>query len=321
MNIDFFLEYYHKITDKLLGWLDSAVTMLPNFILALLIAMAAYFIARYGRLLTYRLMKRVSGNEAIDNLMGSIAFVALLAGGLFTSLSVLNLDKTVASLLAGAGIIGLAIGFAFKDIAANFLAGIYMAIKSPINVGDVIEYQDVMGRVKNIGLRASSILTWQGQDVVIPNRKIIEEKYTHYTINNERRIDLKVGISYGDDLEKAEKVALEAVGRIDHLKKDRSPDLYYLEFGDSAIIFTVRYWIPYAPESGAAYFQAISQGIKHIKKAFEENDITITFPIRTLDFGIKGGTTLAAMLREAKEQPETGKAEREKKGEKVDKSK
>jgi small conductance mechanosensitive channel len=296
--MDLFIEYYHKILDKLEGWLDSAVTMLPNFILAILITTLAYFIARYGRTLTTRIMHGISKNTAINKLIGSVAFIFLFVGGLFTALSILNLDQTVASLLAGAGIIGLAIGFAFKDIAANFLAGIYMAIKSPINVGDVLEYQDVFGIVKNIGLRASSIQTFQGQDVVVPNRLIIEEKYTHYTINRERRIDLDVGISYGDDLEKAEKVAIGAVKKIDYLKKDKPVDLFYLEFGDSAINFTIRYWITYNPGDGAAYYKALSQGIKNIKKAFEENDITITFPIRTLDFGIKGGTSLAEMLEE-----------------------
>jgi small conductance mechanosensitive channel len=70
----------------------------------------------------------------------------------------------------------LALGFAFKDIAANFIAGIYLAIKSPINVGDIIDYQGEMGAVKEIGLRSSTINTFQGQDVIIPNRLIMQEK-------------------------------------------------------------------------------------------------------------------------------------------------
>lgn len=300
--IEQFFKYYQGIIEKLLGWLETSVSMIPNFIAALLILILTFFIARYLKKLTYRMIKRVSNNESIHKLIASIAYLALITTGIFISLSVLNLDKTVASLLAGVGIVGLALGFAFKDIASNFLAGIYMAIKSPVNVGDVIEYQEVFGVVKDIGLRASSIRTFQGQDVVIPNRLIIEDKYTHYTVNKMRRIDLEVGISYGDDLDKVEKVTLEAINKLDFIKKEPQPDLYFLKFGDSAIIFTVRYWIDYVPGIGVFYYKALSEGIKNIKKAYDKNDITITFPIRTLDFGIKGGKTLADMMNVPKKE-------------------
>jgi small-conductance mechanosensitive channel len=193
----------------------------------------------------------------------------------------------------------LALGFAFKDIAANFIAGIYLVIKSPINVGDIIDYQGEMGAVKEIGLRSSTINTFQGQDVIIPNRLIMQEKYTHYSINGERRIDLDVGISYGDDLDKVEKVTLEAISSISYLKNGKPVDLYFKEFGDSAIIFSVRYWINYQQDDYLRYLRAQSQGIKNIKKAFDQNNITITFPIRTIDFGIKGGKSLAETISES----------------------
>ncbi len=154
--------------------------------------------------------------------------------------------------------------------------------------------------VKDIGLRSSSIRTWQGQDVVIPNRLLMEQKYTHFTINKERRIDLDVGISYGDDLEKVEKVTLDAINKITFINKQKPVDLYFKEFGDSAIIFSVRYWVNYVSDDFLVYLRALSQGIKNIKKAYDENNITITFPIRTIDFGIKGGKSLAEMLNERK---------------------
>ena len=216
--------------------------------------------------------------------------------GIFIALDVLNLDKTVTSLLAGIGIVGLALGFAFKDAASNFLSGIYMAIKSPINPGDLISYEDIYGRVKEIGLRATTITSLQGQDIIVPNRLLVENIYTHYTINRSRRIDLKIGISYGDDLDKTEKVTLEAIRKIDYILKTKPVDLYFTEFGDSSIDLTVRYWVNFRKETD--YLKAVSDGIKNIKHAYDENDITITFPIRTLDFGIKGGKTLADMLNE-----------------------
>lgn len=290
--------YAVEVIDKVENWLNSFITMLPNFVVALFVLLFTVLLAKLTKRLAYRMMGKITKNEAINRLTSSISFFLMFAFGVFIALRVLNLDQTVTSLLAGLGIVGLALGFAFKDIAANFIAGIFLAIKSPINVGDVIEYQADMGIVKEIGLRSSTINTFQGQDVIIPNRLIMQEKYTHFSINGERRIDMDVGISYGDDLEKVEKVTLEAINKISYLKKEKPVDLYFKEFGDSAIIFSVRYWIDYKYNDYVRYLRAQSQGIKNIKKAFDKNDITITFPIRTIDFGIKGGKTLADMLGE-----------------------
>jgi small conductance mechanosensitive channel len=292
-------KYIETITGKVESWLNSFITMLPNFVVAIFVILITILVAKIVRKFAYRMMRKITKNEAINRLISSIAFFLFFAFGVFIALRVLNLDDTVTSLLAGLGIVGLALGFAFKDIAANFIAGIYLAIKSPINVNDIIDYQGERGIVKEIGLRSSTINTFQGQDVIIPNRLIMQEKYTHYSINGERRIDLDVGISYGDDLDKVEKVAVEAINGISYLKKAKPVDLYFKEFGDSAIIFTIRYWVEYQNDDYLRYLRAQSQGIKNIKKAFDQNDITITFPIRTIDFGIKGGKTLADMISES----------------------
>ncbi len=105
---------------------------------------------------------------------------------------------------------------------------------------------------------------------------------------------MNVGISYGDDLEKVEEITLEAINRINYLDKDKPVDLYFLEFGNSSINFVVRYWVNYYKQTD--YLKALSDGIKNIKKSYDNNNITIPFPIRTLDFGIKGGEKLSEMM-------------------------
>lgn len=291
---------YGQVKEKILEWLESIIVMLPNLLLAIIIIVATIVVSKFFRKATKRTLSRFIKNKAIIDLLGSVTYIIVVTIGLFIALRVLDLDKTVTSLLAGVGIVGLALGFAFKDIAANFIAGIYMAMKSPINVGDVVKYHDVYGVVKKIGLRAITIESFQGQNIIIPNRLIMEEKYKHYTINKERRIDLDVGISYGDDLDKVEKVTIKAIKKIDYLLQGKPVDLYFNEFADSAITFTVRYWVKYTPQDPVVYLKAISDGIKNIKKAYEENDITITFPIRTIDFGIKGGESLADVINQTK---------------------
>ncbi len=283
-------DAYQIITSKIGNWVDQVVSMLPNFVIAVLIIVLFYIAARLIASLVSKTLSRFSNNVAIIKLVVSLSRIIIMTAALFIALGILELEKTVTSLLAGVGIVGLAIGFAFKDTIANFLSGIYIAIKSTVNVGDIMQFNDHYGTVKSIGLRAVKIQTFQGQEVVIPNRLIFEDIYTHYTISNERRIDLNVGISYGEDLQRVEDLTLEAIKSIDYLKKNKPIDLYYMEFGDSSINFAIRYWVRF--EKQTDYLRALSDGIKRIKSTYDKNGITIPFPIRTLDFGIKGGKTL-----------------------------
>ncbi len=281
---------YNLITEKIAGWVNTFISMLPNFVVAVLVVIVFYFIARLLVALFSNTIFRVSGNVAVNRLIVSLTRITIITVGLFVALGILELDKTVTSLLAGVGIMGLAIGFAFKDAIANFLSGIYIILKSTVNVGNIVKFDDHYGTVVEIGLRAIKMRTFQGQEVVIPNRLIFEDVYIHYTIYGERRIDLNVGISYGEDLQYVEDVTLAAIKSIDYLKKDKPVDLFYQEFGDSSINFIIRYWVEFKKQTD--YLQALHDGIKKIKAAYDENNITIPFPIRTLDFGIKGGKTL-----------------------------
>lgn len=291
--MDYLDNAYNMIAEKIGNWIDILITMLPNFIVAIVVVLLFYAAARIVVAILSKTLFRFSHNVAINKLIASLTRIAIMTAGLFVALGILELDKTVTSLLAGVGIMGLAVGFAFKDTISNFLSGIYITIKSTVNIGDIIEFGEHYGTVKSIGLRALKITTFQGQEVVIPNRLIFEDVYTHFTINQERRIDLNVGVSYGDDLQKVEDLTLKAVKSIDYLQDKKPIDLYYLEFGDSSINFVIRYWVKFQKQTD--YLKALSDGIKKIKTTYDQNDITIPFPIRTLDFGIKGGKTMSQM--------------------------
>lgn len=282
------------VINKVENWLETAITMLPNFIIAILVMLIFYFLSKFIRLVLAKVLHRSMDNHSVIRLILSLTGFAIMLTGFMVALSVLKLDKTVTSVLAGVGVIGLALGFAFQDAAANFISGVAMAVKSPINIGDIIETNSYFGTVKRIGLRSTTVTSPQGQDIVLPNRIIFQNPYTQFTINGERRIDLEVGISYGDDLEKVEELSTKAIESISYLKEDRKVEFFYTAFGDSSINFVVRYWVNYGRQPD--YFRAISDGIKNLKKTYNENDITIPFPIRTLDFGIKGGEKLDSML-------------------------
>lgn len=284
------------ILDKLEKWARAIIHMLPNFALAVLVVVIAYFIARMVRGIVGRLMHRATHHSTLQHLIGNIVFVGIILLGAFIALGLLQLTTAVTSLLAGAGIIGLALGFAFQDIAANFMSGIIMAVRMPFREGDIIEAKDKMGIVTNMNLRSTIIRSFQGQYHIIPNKDVFQNVITNYNTYGKRRVDLPVGVSYGDDLEKVKQVVLDAIRSVPKVKQDDPIQFFYNEFGDSSINFEVRFWVDYKKQPD--FLEAQSNAIMAIKKAFDENDIMIPFPIRTLDFGIKGGEKLDSMWPE-----------------------
>lgn len=283
------------VLQKFDSWIETAIAMLPNFLIAVVVLIIFFILSKIVRITLGRILDRFMDNKAVLKLILSLSSFLVVLIGLMVALSVLKLEKTVTSVLAGVGVIGLALGFAFQDAAANFISGVAMAVKSPINVGDIIESNGFFGKVTKIGLRATTIYIPEGQDVVIPNRLIFQNPYRHYTVNGIRRIDLVVGISYGDNLQKVEDLSLEAIRKIPYLMEGKEVEFFYQEFGDSSINFVVRYWVKFHKQPD--YLEAVSDGIKNLKDCYDQNDITIPFPIRTLDFGIKGGEKLDGMLK------------------------
>jgi small-conductance mechanosensitive channel len=286
---------YHLIETKLVIWLREFVKLLPNIVIASLIIVLGFFLARLLRKFSQKLFHRFTQHDTISNLFSSFVYIIAVGVTLFVALSVLHLDEAVTSLLAGAGIAGIALAFAFQDIAANFMAGILLSIRRPLVIGDLVKSKDIMGKVITINMRDTIIQTFQGQMVIVPNKEIFQNSLENFTRSGKRRIDLTVGISYGDDLEKVKQVTLQAVKNVSVIDREQLPRLFYTEFAESSINFTLQVWINSTEQP--VFWQGTSEAIMLIKKAFDENNISIPYPIRTLDFAIKGGENLADTLQ------------------------
>ncbi len=285
---------YQLIFGKLSQWLHELIRMIPNLLLAAIVLAVGVFVARAVKRFTARLMKNATHNPTINGLFTSIIYFVFLGIVFFTVLSILKLDKAVTSILAGAGLLGLALAFAFQDIAANFMSGIFISIRKPMHIGDIVQLKDYMGKVEEINLRDTVLRTFQGQMVIIPNKDVFQNPIENFSILGKRRMDLTIGVSYGDDLRKVKEVTLEAVKDLPFLSDEDETTMHYREFSDSAITFIIRLWVK-SPEQ-KAFLEAGSEAIIRIKEAYDTNDILIPFPIRTLDFGIKGGASLSEML-------------------------
>ncbi|WP_341226271.1 mechanosensitive ion channel [uncultured Arcticibacterium sp.] len=293
LDLDSYSEPVKLILEKINNWAATSIKMLPNFLVAVLTLIAFIIIARLVRRLLTKLLGKTTSNLALQNLLIRIAYFTVIIVGLFAALGILELDKTVTSLLAGVGVIGLALGFAFQDIASNFISGVILAIRSPINIGDIIEVSGHMGTVTDTNLRVTSIKTFQGQEVFIPNSTILQDAIVNYTTYGKRRIDLAVGVSYGEDLRRVKKVVLETIDKMQNVIDPQNTIFAYTGFGGSSIDFEIKFWIDYPDHP--SFLDMRSEAIMSIKEAFDNADIMIPYPIRTLDFGIKGGEKLSEM--------------------------
>jgi len=277
-----FNNAFYLLSDKLQAWMRHLVLMLPNLFIAVIVLVVTFYIARLIRKASDKVLPRFSHSAALNNLASAIVYIIIVLMGIFFALGILKLDKTVTSLLAGVGIIGLALGFAFQDIAANFISGVIIAVRKPFGVGDVIETNDHFGTIERINMRTIDIRRQTGELVKLPNRKVFENALINFTHYGLRRIDLSVRVSYSEDLDKVVAVTLEAMQGINGQVEGKEVEVFFDSFDESAIHFLVRYWVHYHRQTDYVY--AKSEAIRKIKKAFDLHGIIIPFPMRTLEF-------------------------------------
>jgi small conductance mechanosensitive channel len=254
--------------------------MIPNFLAAVIVIFVFVFVSRQIERFVCRVMSRTTDNASLVNLSSRVIRIAVMAAGLFVALSILGLDKAVSSLLAGAGIVGLALGFAFQDLTANFLSGTFIAIQQPIRVGDVVETNGYFGQVKAIKLRSTVLDNFAGQYIEIPSKDIFQKPIVNFSKSRQRRMQLNWGVDYNTDLQKAQDVALAAVNSLPFLQAGKPVEFHYQAFGPSNITFLMWFWLD---ETKAGPPQAMSDAIKAVKQAFEANGIVVPLPTQTLE--------------------------------------
>ncbi len=295
MELIKFEEFWNIIHSKLQNWIEMGVEHIPNLVVAIVVVCLFAIIARIASYAMTRIFRRSMESKQIADLLVSILRVFILGVGLFVALELLGLKGTVTSLLAGAGIIGLAIGFAFQDMTENLIAGIAMGIRKPFKIGDIISSDSIFGEVKAINLRNTLVETFAGQMEVVPNKVLFRNVLTNFSRYNKRRVDVPVGISYADDPEKAREKIVAAINQFDFVINKELTAVYAEGFGDSSVNLLAWFWIAY-PGDETGYMEARHKAVVSIKRALEEADILIPFPIRTLEFDAKGGTKLESIV-------------------------
>lgn len=272
-----------NLWDKLDGWLDAIILKLPNFAVAILVMVAFYFIAKGMRKFSYRVLFRKITEESIKQMLSRIMYGIVLIIGFFIALGVMQLDKVLTSVLAGAGVVGLAIGLALQGTLSNTFSGLMLSFLPKVRIGDFIEAQDKSGYVDEINLRNITLRQTDNEYVIIPNSIFIENPFINYSLSNRSRIDVSCGVGYESNLQKVEDLVNKIITENFEQKENEGVEFFFTEFGDSSINFVTRFWI--SSTKPKPKLEAKHKAIKLIKKNFDEAGINIPFPIRTLDFG------------------------------------
>jgi small-conductance mechanosensitive channel/predicted nucleic acid-binding Zn-ribbon protein len=250
-----------------------------KILMALLILAIGYWLAGLFSRLMERLAVRhlkIEPNQA--RLIRRWARVALVLGLLVFSLVSVKIPLTVFAFLGGALAIGL--GFGTQNLLKNFISGIIILFERPFRVGDVLDVSGSKGKVIGIGIRSSVIKLWDNTETLIPNSTLLENNVTNWTYSDHKvRFSVMVGAAYGSDTRLVSQLLEEAARRHGQVQKEPAPQVYFVDFGDSALNFELRYWVDVMAHNSLQ----IGSDLRHmIVGSFAEHRIDIAFPQRDL---------------------------------------
>ena len=271
-----------SLVDKLTGWLNSLIVNLPNIILAVLVFILFFFIAKWVGKIVNRLLIRKVKQDSIREITIKVLKAIIILTGFFVALGLLNLNQLLTSILAGAGVIGLAVGLALQGPLNNSFSGVILSFLPELQIGDWVETNGYAGTVIEINLRSIKIKQSDNNFVVIPNSKIVDDAFKNYSRTERSRIFVDCGVHYDSDLEFVQKLTVDTIAELFPQNGQEEVEFMYNAFADSSINFTVRFWTD--AKKNYDILVAQSRAIVGIKKAFDKNDINIPFPIRTIDF-------------------------------------
>ncbi len=261
---------FQELLQDTLAFIPHLIAALVTFTASLLLSGVA---ARWARR-TARV--KIKDPETL-RLLSRLARWTVIILGTVVALDQVNFDVT--SFIAGLGIAGLTIGFALQDIARNFVAGILLLVRQPFNIGDAVRVADHSGAVLDITTRDTVLKTWDGEMVILPNIDVFTSAITNYSQLSHRRRTVYIGLGYGEDVDQAIQVLLEAIRSVEGVLEDPPPTLLAEELGDSALILAARFWVN---QETHGLFDVHSAVVQTIKEVAEREGIELPYPIQTL---------------------------------------
>ena len=244
-----------------------------KIVAAIVIFIVGRWIAKALKNVVKRMMAKGNVEEILISFVGNLTYIALLAFVIIAALNQLGIQTT--SFIAIIGAAGLAIGLALQGSLANFAAGVLMIIFRPFQVGDYIEGAGVAGSVEKVQIFTTQLKTPDNKTIIIPNAKIMGDNITNYSAKDTRRVDMVIGVGYGDDLKKVREILEDILAKDDRILEDPAPTIGVLELGDNSVNFAVRPWVK-RDDYWGTYFDVTET----VKRRFDEKGISIPYPQR-----------------------------------------
>lgn len=287
---------YQGITDTANELLSSFIDRIPYFVAAIVVMVIFWLLSIVFKKVVRKLLGSRSHHQNLVKVFQRVGGALIFFIGFMIAMVIAIPGFTPAKLIGALGIGSVAIGFAFKDIFQNLLSGILLLISEPFRIGDQIVSGDYEGTVEDIKIRATTIKTYDGRQVVIPNSDLYTSALTVNTAYKQRRLQLAVGIGYADDIAEAKSEIMQALERVDSVSKNASPTIIAVNLGDSTIDLVVRWFIDDGTQANKV--SSIDQVLIEIKKALDNAGIDMPFPVRTIDLSDPSVKAIAKQLQD-----------------------
>ncbi|MDX1699292.1 MAG: mechanosensitive ion channel [Melioribacteraceae bacterium] len=285
---DYFLNFVTKEWE--IGTFSISIADVVLFFITIWISVLLAKLIRF--FLEGDVLSRMTLPRGVPGAISAIVKYVIVGFGIIVAFSAAGLDLDKFALLVGA--LGVGIGFGLQDLVRNFISGLILIFERPIQVGDAVQIDTLSGKVMQIGIRSSIIKTWEGAEVVVPNGQLISNKLVNWTMTDRlRRIDIKVGVSYGTNIELVMQTLLKCAKDQQDILTNPAPYVLFNDFAESYLEFELRCWTSH-PD-----WIFIRSDIRvAIDKAFEKEKIIIPFPQR--DLHLKSGLEISDKISEKK---------------------
>ena len=271
------LSQGQELWNQTLTWLtENGLTFAIRLVAAAVILVLGWLVIRLivgmvGKAVEKGGKKNTLFGNFIRNVTGKICWIVLLV----TVLGKLGVD--IAPIVAGLGVTGFILGFAFQESLGNLASGLMIAINEPFKIGDYVIVAGLEGTVIKMDMMAATLATADNKKVVIPNKSAWGAPITNFSALGRRRVDIQIGIDYGCDIAKAIKVALATLPLVPNVLKDPAPSVSVASLDDSQVTLNIRPWA-----DGANYWAVYNDVQVAVMQAFEKNGIDIPFPQLTV---------------------------------------
>lgn len=280
------LDFWDPMTEGLFRFLSQRWSIgnfsvsLGDLLLFGITIWVSILISRFIRfVLDEDILSRISLPRGVPGTISTLLHYLIIFIGFLIALSAAGIEWSRFALLAGA--LGVGIGFGLQNVVNNFISGLILLFERPIQVGDTIEVGELLGEVKRIGIRSSTIRTWTGAEVIVPNGNLISNDMINWTLSDRlRRVEISVGVKYGTNPKLVLDILTEVARNHQDVLNIPEPDSLFLGFGDSSLNFELRLWTADVKK----WKTLSSQVTVKIYDALNEAGIEIPFPQRDLHF-------------------------------------